>query len=75
MVWPLLILLFVSIAFLLGVNPALSATVGVCLLMISRHTNARVLMHDVDLSLLVFFAGLFVVLAGGEAVGLNENCS
>ncbi len=73
MVWPLLILLFVSIAFLLGVNPALSATVGVCLLMISRHTNARVLMHDVDLSLLVFFAGLFVVLAGGEAVGLNEK--
>jgi len=30
-------------------------------------------MHDVDLSLLVFFAGLFVVLAGGEAVGLNER--
>ena len=73
MVWPLLIVLFVSIAFLLGVNPALSATVGVCLLMISRHTNARLLMHEVDLSLLVFFAGLFVVLAGGEAVGLNDK--
>src|SRR5664279_792860 len=73
MVWPLLILLFVSIAFLLGVNPALSATLGVCLLMISRHTNARLLMHDVDLFLLVFFIGLFVVLAGGEAVGLNEK--
>jgi Na+/H+ antiporter NhaD/arsenite permease-like protein len=73
MLWPLLILLFVSLAFFAGVNPALGAAAGASLLLVSRHTNARVLFSRVDVSLLVFFIGLFVVLAGGEIVGVNDR--
>lgn len=73
MLWPLLILLLVSIAFLMGINPAMSAAAGACLLMISRHRDVRALFARVDVSLLVFFIGLFVVLAGGDAVGVNEK--
>jgi Na+/H+ antiporter NhaD/arsenite permease-like protein len=73
MLWPLLILLLVSLAFFAGVNPALGAAAGASLLLVSRHTNARVLFSRVDVSLLVFFIGLFVVLAGGEIVGVNEK--
>jgi Na+/H+ antiporter NhaD/arsenite permease-like protein len=73
MLRPLLILLLVSVAFFAGVNPALGAAAGASLLLVSRHTNARVLFSRVDVSLLIFFIGLFVVLAGGEIVGVNEK--
>lgn len=71
--WPLVILLAVSIAFFAGVNPAMGAATGASLLLVSRHTNARVLFSRVDVSLLIFFIGLFVVLAGGEVVGVNQR--
>ena len=73
MLWPLLILLFVSGAFFAGVNPAIGAAAGASLLLVSKHTNARLLFSRVDVSLLVFFIGLFVVLAGGEIVGVNDR--
>lgn len=73
MLWPLLILLFVSVAFFAGINPAMGAAAGASLLLVSKHTNARLLFSRVDISLLVFFIGLFVVLAGGEIVGVNDR--
>ena len=73
MLWPLLILLFVSGAFFAGINPAMGAAAGASLLLVSKHTNARLLFSRVDVSLLVFFIGLFVVLAGGEIVGVNDR--
>jgi Na+/H+ antiporter NhaD/arsenite permease-like protein len=71
--WPLLVCLLVLVALLLGVNPAVSAAGAACLLLISRKVEPRNLLARVDLALLVFFIGLFIVLAGGEAAGFNEK--
>ena len=73
MLWPLFICFLVLISLLLGMNPPASAAGGASLLLISRKLEPRALIDRVDLSLLVFFIGLFVVLAGGEAAGFNER--
>jgi Na+/H+ antiporter NhaD/arsenite permease-like protein len=70
--WPLLVTITVSIALLCGVQPALAATCGASLLIIRRKTDPRILFSHVNVALLIFFTGLFVVLAGGEAVGIHD---
>ena len=57
-------------ALLLGVNPALAAlSAASCLLITRRIAPARVY-ERVDWGLLAMFAGLFIVVAGVEKVGL-----
>lgn len=71
LLWPVVVTVAVSIALLCGVQPALAAACGASLLLIRRHVDPRMIFEHVDVSLLVFFTGLFVVLAGGEAVGIH----
>lgn len=71
LLWPVLITIAVSIALLCGVQPALAAACGASLLLVRRRVDPRMIFEYVDVSLLVFFTGLFVVLAGGEAVGIH----
>lgn len=71
--WPLLVTVAVSVALLCGVQPALAAACGASLLLIRRRVDPRSIFAHVDVSLLVFFTGLFVVLAGGEAVGIHKQ--
>jgi Na+/H+ antiporter NhaD/arsenite permease-like protein len=53
-----------TIALLIGINPAVAVTVAVALLLIRRHTPAATLLQPIDGSLLLFFAALFIVTAG-----------
>jgi Na+/H+ antiporter NhaD/arsenite permease-like protein len=73
MLWPLLICVLVLVSLLCGVEPAASAAGAACLLLINRRVDPRTLFARVNLALLVFFIGLFIVLSGGEASGLNER--
>ena len=67
---PLLIMLAVVAAFLAGAPPALAASVGAALLLITRKRDPRLLYDEVDWGLLVFFVGLFVIVRGAENAGL-----
>jgi Na+/H+ antiporter NhaD/arsenite permease-like protein len=73
MLWPLFICLMVLVSLLCGVEPAASAAAAACLLLISRTVEPGALLRHVNVALLVFFVGLFLVLAGGEAAGVNEK--
>lgn len=63
----------VLVAFLVGVSPAVAALVGASVLLVSRAVDSRRLFLAVDWTLLVLFAGLFVVVEGVEKVGLGEH--
>jgi Na+/H+ antiporter NhaD/arsenite permease-like protein len=72
-VWkPVVITLGVLLGFLLGFSPALVSISGAILLLMSRRTNPRDLYRDVDWSLLLFFAGLFLILGGAETVHITD---
>lgn len=71
LLWPMLVTVSVSIALLCGMQPALAAACGASLLLIRRRLDPRILFTHIDVGLLIFFTGLFVVLAGGEAVGIH----
>jgi Na+/H+ antiporter NhaD/arsenite permease-like protein len=72
LIWPLLVTIAVSVSLLYGVQPALAAACGASLLLIRRKADPRILFSHINLALLIFFIGLFVVLAGGEAVGIHN---
>ncbi|MBL8683796.1 MAG: arsenic transporter [Myxococcales bacterium] len=71
-------LLWVSIAALVGVivgnlagaSIAWSALVGASVVILASRTRAEALLHKVEWSVLLFFAGLFVVVAGLRKTGL-----
>lgn len=63
----------VLVAFLSGVEPAVAALVGASVMLVSRAVDSRRLFMSVDWTLLVLFAGLFVVVEGVEKVGLAEH--
>ncbi len=73
MLWPLLVGLLVLVGLIAGWNPAACSLGAACLLLLSRRVEPRALLERVDVALLVFFIGLFVVLAGGEAAGFNQK--
>jgi len=70
---PLLVVCGVVIAFLAGVSPVLAASVGAAILLISRNEDPHKLYAEVDWGLLVFFVGLFIIVAGAENVGLVDR--
>jgi Na+/H+ antiporter NhaD/arsenite permease-like protein len=70
---PMLVASAVVIAFLAGVPPALAASAGAAILLISRSRDPRKLYAEIDWGLLVFFVGLFIIVGGAENVGLVDR--
>ncbi len=56
--------------FLIGFPPALVAAIGAAILLLSSRLDPRQVYADVDWGLLVFFAGLFLIVGGAEQAGL-----
>jgi Na+/H+ antiporter NhaD/arsenite permease-like protein len=61
------------LAFILGVSVPLAALGGASLLLITRRLKPERVFREIDWSLLVFFAGLFVVTAAVETSGLSKH--
>lgn len=61
------------IAFLAGAPVALAALAAAALLLITRRIKPQRVFNEVDVSLLVFFAGLFIVTGSIEEIGLSER--
>lgn len=70
---PVVVLLIVLAGFLMGVQPAMMAAVGAALLLITRTVEPRRVYDEVDWGLLVFFVGLFIIVAGAERAGLTAS--
>jgi Na+/H+ antiporter NhaD/arsenite permease-like protein len=70
---PVFVLVVVLVGFLAGVPPALSAAIGAALLLITRTVEPSKVYEHVDWGLLVFFVGLFIIVAGAERAGLTKN--
>ncbi len=70
LIFPLLVTLGVLAAFLAGVNPALAAAIAAAALLFNPHYSSKELFAEVDWGLLVFFLGLFLVLAGAQQSGI-----
>ena len=70
---PVVVLIIVLAGFLAGVPPALMAAVGAALLLITRTVEPRRIYDEVDWGLLVFFVGLFIIVAGAERAGLTAR--
>ena len=69
---PAVVVLGVLAGFLIGFLPPLVAAVGAALLLITRTMEPRHLYEEVDWGLLVFFVGLFIIVAGAEQVGITR---
>jgi Na+/H+ antiporter NhaD/arsenite permease-like protein len=63
-------LIGVVVANLAGASIAWSALVGASIVIVAAQRRAEALLHKVDWSVLLFFAGLFVVVAGFRKTGL-----
>jgi Na+/H+ antiporter NhaD/arsenite permease-like protein len=70
---PVVVLSIVLGGFLAGVPPAMMAAIGAALLLITRTVEPRRVYDEVDWGLLVFFVGLFVIVAGAERAGLTAS--
>ncbi len=70
---PVVVLLIVLAGFLIGVPPAMTAAIGAALLLITRSVEPRKVYEGVDWGLLVFFVGLFIIVAGADRAGLTAT--
>jgi Na+/H+ antiporter NhaD/arsenite permease-like protein len=70
---PIVVLVIVLAGFLAGAPPALMAAIGVALLLITRPTEPKHVYDEIDWGLLVFFVGLFVIVAGAQRAGLTAR--
>jgi Na+/H+ antiporter NhaD/arsenite permease-like protein len=61
------------VAFAAGAPVALAALGAAALLLVTRRLKPERVFREVDFTLLVFFAGLFVVTAALETTGLSER--
>jgi len=68
-----LVTLGVVVAFFLGVPVAEAAILGGALLLVTRAIKARKVYREIDGSLLLMFAGLFVVVAAAERTLLTPD--
>ncbi|PYU38150.1 MAG: anion transporter [Acidobacteria bacterium] len=59
--------------FLAGFSPALVASVGAAVLLITRTRDPHLVYDEVDWGLLVFFVGLFLIVGGAENAGLTRH--
>ena len=70
---PVVILMMVLGGFLAGVPPAMMAAIGAALLLITRTVEPRRVYQEIDWGLLIFFVGLFVIVAGAHRAGLTAT--
>lgn len=70
---PVVVLAIVLAGFLAGVPPAMAAAIGAALLLITRTVEPRRVYDDIDWGLLVFFVGLFIIVAGAHRAGLTAR--
>jgi len=68
---PVVVLMMVLGGFLAGVPPAMMAAIGAALLLITRTVEPRKVYQEIDWGLLIFFVGLFVIVAGAHRAGLT----
>jgi Na+/H+ antiporter NhaD/arsenite permease-like protein len=59
----------VVVGFFVGVPPALMATLGAAVLLITRAVDPHKVYEEVNWGLLVFFVGLFLIVGGAEKRG------
>jgi len=70
---PVVVLALVLGGFLAGLPPAMVAAVGAALLLITRTTDPKKVYDEIDWGLLVFFIGLFIIVAGANRAGLTAT--
>lgn len=70
---PLIAAVIMLILMLAGVAPALAALAAAALLLLSRRNDPRRVLAEIDWSLLVFFAGLFVVTGAAAYTPLTQT--
>ena len=70
---PVVVLIVVLAGFLAGVPPAMMAAIGAALLLITRTVEPRKVYQEIDWGLLIFFVGLFVIVAGADRAGLTAT--
>jgi len=70
---PVVVLALVLVGFLVGAPPAMVAALGAAVLLITRSMEPRLVYDEVDWGLLVFFIGLFIIVAGAERAGLTAE--
>jgi Na+/H+ antiporter NhaD/arsenite permease-like protein len=75
--WMLIKVLVVTggllVAFLVGVPIALASFLAACILLFTRRTSPQTVFAEFDWSLLVFFAGLFIISGSLEANGVTQR--
>jgi Na+/H+ antiporter NhaD/arsenite permease-like protein len=69
---PAMVVLGVLAGFLIGFPPSLVAAVGAAVLLMTRTMEPRHLYEEVDWGLLVFFVGLFIIVAGADQIGVTR---
>ena len=70
---PVVVLAGVLAAFLAGIPASMVAAVGAALLLITRTIEPRKVYAEIDWGLLVFFVGLFIIVAGAHRAGLTAT--
>jgi Na+/H+ antiporter NhaD/arsenite permease-like protein len=73
LIFPVGITLLVFAGFLLGAPPALVAALGGAILLVHPEFPPKRIYGDVDWSLLVFFAGLFLIVGAVEQAGIAQQ--
>jgi Na+/H+ antiporter NhaD/arsenite permease-like protein len=66
----IVIVLAVLLGFILGFEPALVASLGAAMLLVTRRLKPNKVYAGIDYNLLVIFIGLFVIIGGVEQSGL-----
>ena len=73
LVKPGVVALLVIVGFFAGLPPALVAATGAAVMLITRTRDPRLVYDEVDWGLLVFFAGLFVIVGGADNAGVTTS--
>ena len=73
LIFPGIVALGVLAGFLVGFPPALVAAVGAAVLLVHPRYPSKYVYDEVDWSLLVFFAGLFLIVGGAEQAGIAQQ--
>jgi Na+/H+ antiporter NhaD/arsenite permease-like protein len=68
-----IVILLVLAGFFVGFPPAQVAAVGAAIMLMTRRHEPRMVYDEVDWGLLVFFAGLFLIVGGAENIGLTDR--
>jgi Na+/H+ antiporter NhaD/arsenite permease-like protein len=71
--FPIAVTIAVLVGFLAGISPELVAATGAALVLLATTQSPRKVFAEVDWSLLVFFAGLFIIVGAAEKAGIAQH--